>query len=127
MNKIIKIAVDAMGGDSSPKKTIDGIVHRIDEDNLIKGSWLKRRKMLDEIPSPYLNGLLDPFFEGPYMPLLETNRSCPYRCTFCAWGIGTQKLLRFDEERVLKEIEYLKSQQSQIIDMCSKIITILQE
>jgi len=27
MNKIIKIAVDAMGGDSSPKKTIDGIVH----------------------------------------------------------------------------------------------------
>jgi len=62
---------------------------------------------LNDIPSPYLNGLLDPFFEGPYMPLLETNRSCPYRCTFCAWGIGTQKLLRFDEERVLKEIEYI--------------------
>ena len=62
---------------------------------------------LNDIPSPYLNGLLDPFFEGPYMPLLETNRSCPYRCTFCAWGIGTQKLLRFDEERVLKEVEYI--------------------
>jgi radical SAM superfamily enzyme YgiQ (UPF0313 family) len=62
---------------------------------------------LNDIPSPYLNGLLDTFFEGPYMPLLETNRSCPYRCTFCAWGIGTQKLLRFDEERVLKEIEYI--------------------
>ena len=27
MNKIIKIAVDAMGGDSSPKKIIDGIIH----------------------------------------------------------------------------------------------------
>jgi glycerol-3-phosphate acyltransferase PlsX len=27
MNKIIKIAVDAMGGDGSPKKVIDGIVH----------------------------------------------------------------------------------------------------
>ncbi len=27
MNKIIKIAVDAMGGDSSPKKVIDGINH----------------------------------------------------------------------------------------------------
>ena len=62
---------------------------------------------LNDIPSPYLNGLLDTFFEGPYMPILETNRSCPYRCTFCAWGIGTQKLLRFDEERVLKEIEYI--------------------
>ena len=27
MNKIIKIAVDAMGGDASPKKIIDGIIH----------------------------------------------------------------------------------------------------
>ncbi|NQW07921.1 MAG: phosphate acyltransferase, partial [Candidatus Pelagibacter sp.] len=27
MNKIIKIAVDAMGGDNSPKKIIDGITH----------------------------------------------------------------------------------------------------
>ena len=62
---------------------------------------------LNNIPSPYLNGLMDPFFEGPYIPLLETNRSCPYRCTFCAWGIGTQKLKKFDEERVLKEIEYI--------------------
>ena len=51
---------------------------------------------LNKIPSPYLSGLLDEFFEGPFIPILETNRSCPYRCTFCAWGIGTQKLLRFD-------------------------------
>ena len=41
------------------------------------------------------------------MPVLETNRSCPYRCTFCAWGIGTQKLLKFSEERVLDEIQYI--------------------
>ena len=27
MNKIIKIAVDAMGGDGSPKKVIDGVIH----------------------------------------------------------------------------------------------------
>ena len=27
MNKIIKIAVDAMGGDGSPKKVVDGIIH----------------------------------------------------------------------------------------------------
>ena len=62
---------------------------------------------LNEIPSPYLDGLLDPFFEGYYVPIIETNRSCPYRCTFCAWGIGTQKLLRFDEDRVKEEIKYI--------------------
>ena len=27
MNKVIKIAVDAMGGDGSPKKVVDGIIH----------------------------------------------------------------------------------------------------
>ena len=27
MNKKIKIAVDAMGGDGSPKKVLDGIIH----------------------------------------------------------------------------------------------------
>jgi len=62
---------------------------------------------LNEIPSPYLSGILDEFFEDRWMPVLETNRSCPYRCTFCAWGIGTQKLMKFDEERVLNEIEYI--------------------
>ena len=44
---------------------------------------------LDEIPSPYLTGMMDSFFDQPFVPILETNRSCPYRCTFCAWGIGT--------------------------------------
>tara|TARA_B100000795_G_scaffold259241_1_gene234052 strand:+ start:2162 stop:4234 length:2073 start_codon:yes stop_codon:yes gene_type:complete len=62
---------------------------------------------LNEIPSPYLNGMLDEFFDDRWMPVLETNRSCPYRCTFCAWGIGTQKLMKFDEQRVLDEIEYI--------------------
>jgi len=62
---------------------------------------------LNEIPSPYLEGILDEFFEDRYMPIIETNRSCPYRCTFCAWGIGTQKLMRFDEERINQEIEYI--------------------
>lgn len=62
---------------------------------------------LNEVPSPYLTGLLDDFFEDRYMPIIETNRSCPYRCTFCAWGIGTQKLMKFDEERVISEINYI--------------------
>ncbi len=72
---------------------------------------------LNEIPSPYLNGMLDSFFDGPFIPILETNRSCPYRCTFCAWGIGTQKLMRFDDQRVLKEIEY-------IYERCKKASTL---
>ena len=38
MLKLVKIAVDAMGGDGSPKKVIDGIVHnhKINQDNFFK-------------------------------------------------------------------------------------------
>ena len=31
MNNLIKIAVDAMGGDGSPKKVIDGIIHHYND------------------------------------------------------------------------------------------------
>ena len=32
MSEMIKIAVDAMGGDNSPKKIIDGIIHNLQYD-----------------------------------------------------------------------------------------------
>ena len=38
MTKLIKIAVDAMGGDNSPKKVIDGIIHnhKLNNENYYK-------------------------------------------------------------------------------------------
>jgi radical SAM superfamily enzyme YgiQ (UPF0313 family) len=75
--------------------------------NLHLGENIGTIENLNDIPSPYLTGLLDEFFEDRYAPIIETNRSCPYRCTFCAWGIGTQKLQRFDEQRVIDEIDYI--------------------
>jgi radical SAM superfamily enzyme YgiQ (UPF0313 family) len=71
------------------------------------GGMLEGFQDLDVIPSPYLTGLLDQFFEEPFVPIIETNRSCPYRCTFCAWGITSSKLSTFSVERVLAEIDYI--------------------
>ena len=53
MSELIKIAVDAMGGDNSPKKIIDGIVHNhnsINNDNFYKifGDSNKILKFLDK-------------------------------------------------------------------------------
>ncbi len=40
--------------------------------------------------------------------LLETNRGCPYLCTFCDWGgLTAQKVRRFPTERVMEEIDWL--------------------
>jgi radical SAM superfamily enzyme YgiQ (UPF0313 family) len=64
---------------------------------------------LDDIPSPYLTGIMDEYLEHPgYVPLIETNRGCPYSCTFCSWGdMAKSKSSSFPVERILKELDYI--------------------
>ena len=73
-----------------------------------KGNPSERIKFLDEIPSPYLTGLLDQFFDGKLTPFIETNRGCPFRCSFCHTGADYfNKINKFSDERVKEEIEYI--------------------
>lgn len=72
------------------------------------GPSLLTLDVLDEIPSPYLSGMLDRFLDGNFVPMLETNRSCPYQCTFCTLAVSTgSKLKTFSMDRVLAEIDYI--------------------
>ena len=74
----------------------------------LQGKILSRIKDLDEIPSPYLSGTLDKFFDGKLTPFIETNRGCPFTCTFCHTGADYfHKLNKFSQERVKAEIEYI--------------------
>ena len=75
---------------------------------LFKGKPSERIKYLDEIPSPYLNGMLDHFFDGKLTPFIETNRGCPFRCSFCHTGDDYfNKIHKFSDERVIAEIDYI--------------------
>jgi len=75
---------------------------------LYKGEASSRIKHLDEIPSPYLNGMLDHFFDGNLTPFIETNRGCPFRCSFCHTGDDYfNKIHKFSDERIIAEIEYI--------------------
>jgi radical SAM superfamily enzyme YgiQ (UPF0313 family) len=67
-----------------------------------------RTKDLNIFPSPYLTGVFDELLDIPYhyQTVWETNRGCPYGCTFCDWGSMTaQKLFQFDDDRIYKEME----------------------
>lgn len=65
-----------------------------------------RIRDLDLIPSPYLHGLIDP--KKYTAALLETNRGCPFKCTYCYWGGATNaKVHKFGEDRILQEIDWL--------------------
>ena len=61
---------------------------------------------LSTVPSPYLNGMLDPFLHDARLaPIIETNRGCPYSCTYCCWGQATQsKINQFPLDVVKGEI-----------------------
>jgi len=69
-----------------------------------------RETDLSVYPSPYLEGVFDPLFvdNQDWIGLLETNRGCPFACTFCDWGSALQsKVYRFPIERVFAEIEWI--------------------
>ena len=75
---------------------------------LVRGLILERIKDLDEVPSPYLTGILDKFFDGKLTPFIETNRGCPFTCSFCHTGADYfHKLNKFSEDRIRDEIEYI--------------------
>lgn len=79
------------------------------EGKAVVESLERRRRELDEIPSPYLTGWMDPFFAVKNLgPMIETVRGCPYSCTFCCWGSRLlNKVSSFSVERVKAEIEYI--------------------
>ncbi|MEP0265764.1 radical SAM protein [Dokdonia sp.] len=62
-----------------------------------------RIELLDDVPSPYLSGLIQP---KPSPVFYETNRGCPYRCSFCYWGNGNSKVYRMSLERVREEMDF---------------------
>jgi tRNA A37 methylthiotransferase MiaB len=72
----------------------------------------KRIEGLAEIPSPYLTGVFDRIMEQnpqvEWNSTLETNRGCPFQCTFCDWGSLTyNKVKHFGLERVFDELEWM--------------------
>ena len=64
---------------------------------------------LDDTPSPYIMGYLDEFLKDPLLvPLMESNRGCPFTCAFCVDGIGARsKVNKASVGRLQSELEYI--------------------
>lgn len=90
----------------SKQDPVDGCVFFNGEP--VCGKRLERIENVDIIPSPYLTGTLDKFFDYDLIPIIETNRGCPFTCTFCAQGLVSQhKVKMYDINRVLEELDYI--------------------
>ena len=76
--------------------------------HLCCGDSVSRIENLDDVPSPYLTGMLDEFFDGDLVPLLERTRGCPFACNYCNAGYDYYTAIKkFSLERVRTELHYI--------------------
>ena len=65
--------------------------------------WLENKEWVLNFKKKYID-------EGPnqqFTLLWETDRGCPFKCSFCDWGSATNsKVRRYPEERIRKEIDF---------------------
>ena len=70
---------------------------------------------MSQYPSPYLEGLYDDLLAQAktrghqFQAIVETNRGCPFPCTFCYWGRGglSRKFRYRDMDHVQAEIDWM--------------------
>jgi len=100
------------------------LVHNIrylDGDELIRGALGDKFLHLEALPSPYLTGMLDKFFDDTLIPMMQSTRGCPFTCTFC-WEGGSYftKTPRYPQDRIVAELNYIaervKTKDLQITD-----------
>jgi radical SAM superfamily enzyme YgiQ (UPF0313 family) len=92
----------------------------------------KRINDLTSLPSPYLTNLVWDLVEKrddiQWIASWETDRGCPYQCTFCDWGSATAtKLRKWEEDRLFKEIEWFADNKIPYIDCCNANFGIFQD
>ena len=75
---------------------------------LVKGERPDRLMNMDEIPSPYTSGLMEPFFDGTHAPMVQLARGCPFRCAFCdAAQDWYNRVASFSIPRIREELTYV--------------------
>lgn len=91
--------------------------------SFVRNPNIDRVRDLDEIPSPFLEGAFDSIMAAnpneSWIGLWETNRGCPFRCTFCDWGSATAgKVTKFGEERLFREVDWFAASKIEYIFCC---------
>jgi radical SAM superfamily enzyme YgiQ (UPF0313 family) len=85
---------------------------------------------LSVAPSPYLEGTFRPLMAAhpseTWIALWETNRGCPFACTFCDWGSATaSKVTKFDLERLRHEVDWFARHRIEFVFCCDANFGIL--
>jgi radical SAM superfamily enzyme YgiQ (UPF0313 family) len=85
----------------------------------VPGREVPRIMDLDEIPSPYLSGWMDSFFQTGYFPMMQIARGCPFSCQFCNSSVpSNSKIYRHSSENVKADLLYIAQRVRPEITLC---------
>jgi radical SAM superfamily enzyme YgiQ (UPF0313 family) len=106
--------------DLSVLADVPGLSFRLPSGEVVRTGDRDRLTDVNEIPSPYLTGIYEAYGNGAIdTAMIETNRGCPYSCTFCDWGSSTASRIRkFDLERIFAELEWCALNKVERIFVC---------
>src|SRR3989344_6211871 len=102
----------------------------IERGEVINNPQGERISDLSIVPSPYLEGVFDPLMKANpqeiWLGLWETNRGCPFSCSFCEWGEDYQRrMYTHDLEKLFKEIDWFSRNKIEFIFCCDSNFGIL--
>jgi radical SAM superfamily enzyme YgiQ (UPF0313 family) len=111
-------------------RDISGISYQGDDGEVVTTAPRNRLDDLDVLPSPFLTGAIDlTDADGRFrydVALMETNRGCPYKCSFCYWGGATgQRVRAFSRARLRAELELFAKHKVHTIVLCDANFGIL--
>jgi len=102
---------------------LPGVSMVMADGSFVRNKNSDRVRDLDEIPSPFLEGAFDSIMQAnpneSWIGLWETNRGCPFRCTFCDWGSATAaKVTKFGDDRLFAEVDWFAEKKIEYIFCC---------
>ncbi len=100
----------------TPFTEISNISYRDENGNPVQTKETKT--VISDLPSPYLTGVFDEILANgkyPFSCVLETNRGCPYSCSYCDWGELNSKVRLFPLEKVMAELDWMSEHKMEFV------------
>ena len=103
---------------------VPSITYKLKDANYIINKQCERIKDMNEIPSPFLEGYFDNLMKNnpdeKWIGLWETNRGCPFSCSYCDWGVGfKKKVQKYNlEDRLFLEADWFAKNKIEFIFCC---------